>query len=125
MKDFAARCQGIIQEAIRWAPHVTRSHLQEYITPSREVALAHVDMRGSILTTNLNHKTSVPGLPQGTIRPHAGLALATESVLASAGLNTTSEALSVCLLHFIFYIWYIANRLAKIVISVYIYSKVH
>ncbi|CAG0882290.1 unnamed protein product [Darwinula stevensoni] len=94
VKDFAARCQGIIQEAIRWAPHVTRSHLQEYITPSREVALAHVDMRGSILTTNLNHKTSVPGLPQGTIRPHAGLALATESVLASAGLNTTSEALS-------------------------------
>lgn len=67
MKDFAARCQGIIQEAMKWAPDATRSHLHEYISQN----------------------------PNSSMCPHAGLALAVESMLQYTGLNVQSAPLSV------------------------------
>lgn len=39
MKDFSSRCQGIIEEAMKWAPGTTRSHLAQYLT--RPVAGHH------------------------------------------------------------------------------------
>lgn len=67
MKDFAARCQGIIQEAMKWAPHATHSHLQDYINQ----------------------------IPSSGMWHHSGLALATESMLQCTGLNRQSAPLSV------------------------------
>ena len=43
MKDFSARCEGIIEEAMKWAPGTTRSHLAEYLTrpaPGHHTGLA-------------------------------------------------------------------------------------
>lgn len=52
VKDFTARCKGIVQEAMKWAPQATRSHLQEYIN-------------------------QIPS----SMRYHSGLSLAIDSVL--------------------------------------------
>lgn len=73
VSDFAARCQGILQEAMKWAPEATRSHLQNYQT--------HLDQ------TNLSS--------------HSGLALATESVLQYAGLKSIAPGsfVSHCKVH--------------------------
>jgi len=65
--DFAARSLGFIQEAMKWAPSATRSHLQNYITQ----------------------------IPSSSYWHHSGLALATESVLQSSGLNFHAAPLSV------------------------------
>ncbi|XP_076062775.1 phosphatidylinositol 4-kinase III alpha isoform X2 [Oratosquilla oratoria] len=59
VNDFAARCQGILQEALKWAPEATRSHLQNYQTR----------------------------LAQTGLSTHSGLALATESVMQYAGFS--------------------------------------
>jgi hypothetical protein len=70
VKDFAARCQGIIQEAMKWAPHATLSHLQEYHDQNRNSGMCH----------------------------HAGLVLAAESMQQFLGLNVQSAPVSVSLL---------------------------
>ncbi|PSN41691.1 hypothetical protein C0J52_07710 [Blattella germanica] len=67
VKDFAARCQGIVQEAMKWAPHATRSHLQDYLNQ----------------------------IPSSGMWHHSGLALATESMLQYTGLNIQSAPLSI------------------------------
>lgn len=67
VNDFAARCLGIIQEAMKWAPKATQSHLQDYLNQIRNSEYWH----------------------------HSGLSLATESVLTSKGLNLRSAPLSV------------------------------
>lgn len=65
VKDFAERCQGIVEEAMKWAPQSTRSHIQEYLNQ---------------LPSGINH--------------HTGLALATDCALQYMSLNPHSSALS-------------------------------
>jgi len=67
VRDYAERCQGILQEAMKWAPKTTRSHLQEYLNLHSTDSLQH----------------------------HSGLAMATEGLVKFAGLNMTSECLPV------------------------------
>ncbi|XP_015180131.1 PREDICTED: phosphatidylinositol 4-kinase alpha isoform X1 [Polistes dominula] len=59
VKDFTARCKGIVQEAMKWAPQATRSHVQEYINQ----------------------------IPSSGMWHHSGLSLATDSVLEFVDLT--------------------------------------
>ena len=63
VKDFADRCQGILAEAVKWAPNATRAHLQQYV--QRNAAALH---------------------------HHAGLALLNESVLKFATNSANSSS---------------------------------
>lgn len=65
VRDFAAHCQRIIQEAVKWAPKTTKTHLIEYITDSERIQLN-----------------------QGQ---HPGLALAIESINHHPGINNLSQ----------------------------------
>lgn len=65
VKDFAERCQGIAEVAMKWAPQQTRSHLQDYLNQ----------------------------VPSSGMWHHSGLALAAESVLKYTGLNIQSAPL--------------------------------
>jgi len=65
VRDYAERCTGFLQEATKWAPQTTRSHLQEYLHNRGFDALKH----------------------------HSGLAMASECLLKFAGLNLLSESL--------------------------------
>ncbi|XP_078675528.1 phosphatidylinositol 4-kinase alpha-like isoform X1 [Branchiostoma floridae x Branchiostoma belcheri] len=67
VQDFAARCTGILQEALKWAPAATKSHLEEYL---RKI------------------ENTCDGLTK-----HAGMALAAESILQYAG-NTKDVSTS-------------------------------
>ncbi|KRZ02622.1 Phosphatidylinositol 4-kinase alpha [Trichinella zimbabwensis] len=66
--DFAAKCQQILQEAITWAPSVTRSHLQQYIS-SRSV-------------TTVSY-----------LKHHHGLSLTVQSLLDAAQQHVCKAAL--------------------------------
>lgn len=66
---------------MKWAPSATRSHLQNYLTQ----------------------------IPSSSYWHHSGLALATESVLQSSGLNFHAAPLSVLKTSLIILI-YILNR---------------
>lgn len=67
--DFSARCQGIILEAMKWAPNITRSHLEQYLTNHEK------------LLTQLN--------------THTGLSLAVESII-SFNSSKSNDKLPMC-----------------------------
>ncbi|XP_076762003.1 phosphatidylinositol 4-kinase III alpha isoform X5 [Xylocopa sonorina] len=65
VKDFTARCKGIVQEAMKWAPQATRSHLQEYVNQ----------------------------IPSSGLKHHSGLCLSTDSVLEFVDLAIPASAI--------------------------------
>lgn len=70
VRDFGARCEGIIQEAVKWAPNITLSHLQEYM---------------------IDKRTALDGFKQ-----HSGLSLAIQSIINCTHRNEAfnNQALS-------------------------------
>lgn len=71
-KDFADRCQGIVNEAMKWAPRSTRSHLQEYPNQLPTSSLVHhsgLALAFDSVLHNFNNQ-SQSSLPSTLKRPH-------------------------------------------------------
>lgn len=94
-KDFSDRCQGIFNEAMKWAPNYTRSHLQQYQTQShmqpfsnREEALAFDSVIRSWLADCVSgvHKKNSASGPRGTSRFVSILCLRSKYTGEVAGL---------------------------------------
>ncbi|EDW30643.1 GL26893 [Drosophila persimilis] len=67
LKDFADRCQGIVNEAMKWAPRSTRSHLQEYPNQIPTPALAHHSGLALAIDSVVNSSYLHPGNALGTL----------------------------------------------------------
>ncbi|BFG00115.1 phosphatidylinositol 4-kinase alpha [Drosophila madeirensis] len=67
LKDFADRCQGIVNEAMKWAPRSTRSHLQEYPNQIPTPVLAHHSGLALAIDSVVNSSYLHPGNALGTL----------------------------------------------------------
>lgn len=93
-KDFSDRCQGIFNEAMKWAPNYTRSHLQQYQSQSqaapfssREEALAFDSVIRSWLADCVTGvKRNAASGPRGTSRFVSVLCLRSKYTGEIAGL---------------------------------------
>lgn len=95
-KDFSDRCQGIFNEAMKWAPNYTRSHLQQYQSnthmtsfSNREEALAFDSVIRSWLADCVSNKpVNAPSGPRGTARFVSVLCLRSKYTGEISGLLT-------------------------------------
>uniref|UniRef100_A0A1A9ULE3 Phosphatidylinositol 4-kinase alpha n=1 Tax=Glossina austeni TaxID=7395 RepID=A0A1A9ULE3_GLOAU len=71
LKDFADRCQMIVNEAMKWAPRSIRSHLQEYPNQIPTNVLAHHSGLALAFDAVVNNCSSYPNsLPSNSKRPN-------------------------------------------------------
>ncbi|KAM7348854.1 phosphatidylinositol 4-kinase III alpha isoform 1-T1 [Cochliomyia hominivorax] len=66
LKDFSDFCQGIVNEAMKWAPRSTKSHLQEYPNQIPTHVLAHHSGLAlafdSVVSTNTLYPNALPSI---------------------------------------------------------------